>query len=122
MEEEESEMYWRKRVDFNLKRLHSLLFGADLALNNSHFSSAQLLSLRLIGFLDSHSHSDLDDSFIRPIRREVLSKLDTARRSLIPESDRYSLSLSLSTYIHTPMHADCFHLGIFSISYTLSCY
>ncbi|KAM7509250.1 hypothetical protein LguiA_019703 [Lonicera macranthoides] len=88
MEEEEPEICWRKKVDLNLKRLHSLLFGADLALDNSDFTSAQLLSLRLIGFLDSHSHSDLDDSFIHPIRHEVLSKLDTARRSLIPESDR----------------------------------
>lgn len=92
--EEESETTvelccWRKEVDFNLKRLHSLLFGADLALDKEDFSSAHLLSLRLIGFLDSRSQNDVDRAFIPPIRRDALSKLDTALRSLVPESDRY---------------------------------
>ncbi|XP_060667405.1 ATPase family AAA domain-containing protein FIGL1 isoform X3 [Ziziphus jujuba] len=87
MVEEEEEVCWRKQVDDNLKRLQSLLFGAELALENRDFSSAQLLGLRLIGFLDSHSHSDLDHAFIRPIRRQALSMLDSARRSLSPASD-----------------------------------
>ncbi|XP_028772469.1 ATPase family AAA domain-containing protein FIGL1, partial [Neltuma alba] len=79
---------WRKQADENLKRLHSLLFGADLALQRDDFESAYILGLRLIGFLDSHCHSDVDEAYIRPIRREVLGKIDTARRSLIPDSDR----------------------------------
>ncbi|KAL2457802.1 P-loop containing nucleoside triphosphate hydrolase superfamily protein [Abeliophyllum distichum] len=86
--EEESAVCWRKQVDDNLKRLHSLLFGADLALEKGDFSSAQVQALGLIGFLDSHSHSQVDDAFIRPIRREAVAKLDSARRSLIPVSDR----------------------------------
>ncbi|XP_042496759.1 ATPase family AAA domain-containing protein FIGL1 [Macadamia integrifolia] len=79
---------WREEVDQNLKRLHSLLFGADIALERRDFSSAQILGLRLLGFLDSHTRNDIDEAFIHPIRREVASKIDTARRSLAPESDR----------------------------------
>ncbi|KAK4282256.1 hypothetical protein QN277_013653 [Acacia crassicarpa] len=79
---------WRKQADENLKRLHSLLFGADLALQKDDFESAYILGLRLIGFLDSRCHSDVDEAYIRPIRHEVLGKIDTARRSLIPDSDR----------------------------------
>ncbi|KAL6960424.1 Fidgetin-like protein 1 [Sarracenia purpurea var. burkii] len=86
--EEVSELCWRREVDTKLKRLHSLLFGADLALEKGDFTSALVLGLRLVGFLDSHSHTDVDEAFIRPIRRETLSKIDTARRSLIQESDR----------------------------------
>lgn len=89
----ESEVCWRKEVDQNLKRLQSLLFGADAALEKGDFGSAQVLSLGLIGFLDSHSQSSVDEAFIRPIRREAVSKLGLARRALIPDSDRYGLRL-----------------------------
>ncbi|KAK6135111.1 hypothetical protein DH2020_031174 [Rehmannia glutinosa] len=88
----EPEVCWRKEVDQNLKRLQSLLFGADAALEKGDFSSAQVLSLGLIGFLDSHSHSSVDEAFIRPIRREAVSKLSLARRSLIPDSDRQAFA------------------------------
>ncbi|KAM3364093.1 ATPase family AAA domain-containing protein FIGL1 [Capsicum galapagoense] len=90
MEDEKSEVSWRKEVDTNLKRLHSMLFGAELALERKDFSSATVLGLGLIGFLDSHCHSDVDDAFIRPIRCEALSNFDSARRSLITESDRHA--------------------------------
>lgn len=83
-----TDVCWRKEMDRNLKRLHSLLFGADVALEKGDFASAQVLSVALIGFLDSRCHSDVDEAFIRPIRREALSKLGAARRSLIPTSDR----------------------------------
>lgn len=79
---------WRKEVDEKLNRLHSLLFGADLALDRRDFSTAQILSLRLIGFLDSQTQTDVDAAFIRPIRREASAKLDAARRALTPDSDR----------------------------------
>ncbi|XP_024991442.1 ATPase family AAA domain-containing protein FIGL1 isoform X2 [Cynara cardunculus var. scolymus] len=84
----EASVCWRKELDTNLKRLQSLLFGADIAIQKRDYSYAQLLSLRLIGFLDSRSINDVDEAFIRPIRREALSKLDSATQSLIPESDR----------------------------------
>ncbi|KAG8384966.1 hypothetical protein BUALT_Bualt04G0173100 [Buddleja alternifolia] len=90
--EGESEVCWRKEVDQNLKRLQSLLFGVDAALQTSDFSSAQVLSLGLIGFLDSHSQSPVDEAFIRPIRREAVSKLGAARRGLIPDSDRQAFA------------------------------
>ncbi|KAH0984560.1 hypothetical protein GBA52_011737 [Prunus armeniaca] len=82
------EVCWRKQVHDNLSRLHSLLFGAELAVERHDFSSAQVLGLRLLGFLDSQSHSQLDHAFVRPIRRETVSKLDASRRALIPHSDR----------------------------------
>jgi hypothetical protein len=85
---EPKETCWRKQADQNLKRLHSLLFGAELALERRDPSAARILSLRLIGFLDSQSRSDVDEAFIYPIRREAAAKVDAARRSLVPESDR----------------------------------
>lgn len=86
---------WRKQVDQNLKRLHSLLFGADLALERCDPLAARIFGLRLLGFLDSQCRSDLDEAFIYPIRREAAAKVDAARRSLVPKSDRYRYSLSL---------------------------
>lgn len=92
--DDESEVCWRGQVDQNLKRLQSLLFGADAALEKGDYGSAQVLSLSLIGFLDSRSQSPVDEAFIRPIRREAVSKLGLARRQLIPDSDRYDLPIS----------------------------
>lgn len=85
---EESKKCWRKEVDENLKRLHSLLFGAELALKNRDFSSAYILSLRLIGFLESRSQSEIDETFLQHIRREALTYLHSARQSLNPLIDR----------------------------------
>ncbi|KAI4350516.1 hypothetical protein L6164_004965 [Bauhinia variegata] len=85
--EEADQKCWRMQADENLKRLQSLLFGADLALEKQDFS-AQILGLSLVGFLDSHCHSDIDEAFIHPIRREAFSMIDASRRSLVPESDR----------------------------------
>uniref|UniRef100_A0A803QL39 AAA+ ATPase domain-containing protein n=1 Tax=Cannabis sativa TaxID=3483 RepID=A0A803QL39_CANSA len=85
---------WRKQVDDNLKRLHSLHFGAETALKKRDFSSAQILGLRLLGFLDSHSHSELDHAFVRPIRCEAISNINSARRSLISDSDRKAFELA----------------------------
>ncbi|KAL6003375.1 Fidgetin-like protein 1 [Asimina triloba] len=69
---------WRKEVDEKLKRLHSLLFGADVALESSDFASAQILSLRLLGFLNfvSQKAPYHEQASIHHIRNEVLSKID----------------------------------------------
>ncbi|KAL8153048.1 hypothetical protein V2J09_010808 [Rumex salicifolius] len=79
---------WRKEVDDNTKRVQSLLFGATSALTSGDFTTAQILILRLLGFLDSRCRDDVDEAFIRPIRLEARSLLDTARRALTAESDR----------------------------------
>ncbi|KAM7267183.1 hypothetical protein ACFE04_009349 [Oxalis oulophora] len=80
---------WRKQVDVNVKRLQSLLFGADQFLEKGDFSSARLLALQLIGFLDSQSYSDdLAENYTRPIRRQAAAILDTARRALLQKSNR----------------------------------
>ena len=92
-QEEAKEMCWRKQVDQNLKRLDSLLFGAELALERRDFSAARILGLRLLGFLDSHSHSELDQAFVYPIRREAAAKIAAANHSLAPDSDRYGYAL-----------------------------
>lgn len=85
---EESQKCWRKQVDKNLKRLHSLLFGVERAIENHDFSSAYILSLRLIGFLDSHSQSETDQTFIQHIRRQALTYLHTARKAITPVTNR----------------------------------
>ncbi|XP_027359058.1 ATPase family AAA domain-containing protein FIGL1 [Abrus precatorius] len=86
--EEVKENGWRIEVEEKLKRLQSLLFGVERALQNNDFSSAYVLALRLLGFLDAHSHSDVDEAFLQPIRRDALAKLNSARRSLNPQSNR----------------------------------
>ncbi|KAL5985901.1 hypothetical protein ACLOJK_027891 [Asimina triloba] len=85
---------WRKEVDEKLKRLHSLLFGANAALERSDFASAQILSLRLLGFLHSVSQKapSHEQASIHHICNVVLTKIDAARRSLALESDRESSS------------------------------
>ncbi|KAL4653117.1 hypothetical protein ACB092_01G279300 [Castanea dentata] len=87
-QQQAKEICWRKQVDQNLKRLHPLLFGAELALDRRDFSAALILGLRLLGFLDSQSQSEVDQAFIYPIRREVAAKINAARHSLAPDSDR----------------------------------
>lgn len=75
----------------NLKKLHSMLFGAEVALERKDFSSTTVFGLGLIGFLDSHSQFGVDDAFIRPIRCEALSKFGFARRSLITKFDHHQI-------------------------------
>lgn len=79
---------WRKEADDNLRRLHSLVFAADVALERGDCADAQILGLRLLGFLDSRTETAVDAAFVAPIRAEVCSKIDVARHSLAPESDR----------------------------------
>jgi hypothetical protein len=86
--EEGKENCWRMEVEEKLKRLHSLLFGAERALENQDFSSAYVLALRLVGFLESQPQSQIDQAFVLPIRRQALQILQSARRSLIPQTDR----------------------------------
>lgn len=88
---------WRMEVDENLKRLHSLLFGVDLALERGDHSAARTLALRLVGFLDSRTETPVDAALIAPIRAEASSKLAVASRALALESDRF-VSFSLSIF------------------------
>ncbi|XP_049932250.1 ATPase family AAA domain-containing protein FIGL1 isoform X2 [Nymphaea colorata] len=83
-----AEVCWRQDVDEKLHRLHSLQFGADLAADRGDHVTARIFALRLLGFLDSHSKTPTDDALIHPIRREVLSRINSSRRSLAPQSDR----------------------------------
>ncbi|XP_072979034.1 ATPase family AAA domain-containing protein FIGL1 [Typha angustifolia] len=91
-EESTSNSNWRKEADLKLQRLHSLLFGADLALDRGDPAAAQTLSLRLLGFLDSQTlaagSSSVDASFVAPIRAAASSKLTAANRALALDSDR----------------------------------
>ncbi|WOL14439.1 fidgetin-like protein 1 isoform X2 [Canna indica] len=79
---------WRMEIDENLKRLQSLLFGADLALERGDHAAARILALRLIGFLDSRSRNTVDAAFVSHIRAEACSKLAAASRALAVDSDR----------------------------------
>uniref|UniRef100_A0A7N0US05 AAA+ ATPase domain-containing protein n=1 Tax=Kalanchoe fedtschenkoi TaxID=63787 RepID=A0A7N0US05_KALFE len=80
---------WRKQVDRNLKRLQSLLFGAEQAIDKQDYAAAEILLLSLIGFLDSQTHSDVDEAYIRPLRREACEKLEIARKALRLGSDSF---------------------------------
>ena len=82
------ESNWRKEADHNLKRLHSLLFAADGALDRGDNSCALTLGISLLGFLESRTETADDAAYIAPIRAEICSKIDTASRSLAAESDR----------------------------------
>lgn len=89
-------------VEENLQRLQSLLLGTEQALASQDFSSAYVLALRLLGFLDAKSHSDVvDEAFLQPIRRDALAKLHIARRSLTPQSDRYVFSAMILSHSST---------------------
>lgn len=96
--EEAKEKCWRMEVEEKLKRLQSLLFGAERALENNDFSSAYILALRLLGFLDVNSHSNVDEAFVQPIRRDALAKLHFARQSLAPQSDRCAALITLLNF------------------------
>ncbi|XP_078159436.1 P-loop containing nucleoside triphosphate hydrolases superfamily protein isoform X2 [Carex rostrata] len=83
---------WRSDAGERLRRLQSLLFGTDLALERGEAATARILSLRLLGFLDSQtgveSADQTDSAFVKPIRTEAASKLAMASRLLVPDSDR----------------------------------
>ncbi|PKU72817.1 ATPase family AAA domain-containing protein FIGL1 isoform X2 [Dendrobium catenatum] len=79
---------WRAEVGENLSRLQSLLFGAESAAQRGDHATAQVLGLRLLGFLDSRTVSPLDAAYITPIRTEVQSRVAAASRALAPDSDQ----------------------------------
>ncbi|KAH9329616.1 hypothetical protein KI387_001724 [Taxus chinensis] len=80
---------WRQVVDVKLKRLHSLLFGTELALEKGDAQTALTLGLRLTGFLESQllNANAADEIYIPPIQRDVRAKLDAARQMLEADSD-----------------------------------
>jgi fidgetin-like protein 1 len=86
---------WRSDAGDPLRRLHSLLFGTELALKRGEAGTACTLSLCFLGFLDSQtgdeSVNQKDSAFVKPIRTEAASKLATANRLLASDSDRCSL-------------------------------
>eukprot|EP01018_Ginkgo_biloba_P013744 Gb_27653 [translate_table: standard] len=79
---------WRQVVDLKLKRLHSLMFGTELALERGDGETALGLGLRLTGFLESECQSSSDEVYINPIQREVQGKIDAARQMVAASGDR----------------------------------
>lgn len=86
---------WRKEADDRLRRLHSLQFGADVALKGKDPAGAQVLALRLLGFLDSQAlpgdggAAGHEASFVAPIRAAASSSVAAAIRARAGRSDRY---------------------------------
>uniref|UniRef100_A0A0E0MM13 AAA+ ATPase domain-containing protein n=1 Tax=Oryza punctata TaxID=4537 RepID=A0A0E0MM13_ORYPU len=84
---------WRKEADERLRRLHSLQFGADVALEGKDPAGAQVLALRLLGFLDSQALSGdggaagHEASFVAPIRAAASSSVAAAIRARAGKSD-----------------------------------
>ncbi|XP_062203363.1 ATPase family AAA domain-containing protein FIGL1 isoform X2 [Phragmites australis] len=88
---------WRKEADERLRRLHSLLFGADAALERGDAAAAQALALRLLGFLDSQTlaaDAGPDAAFVAPIRAAASTRLAAASRARAPDSDRAAFELA----------------------------
>ncbi|TVU50426.1 hypothetical protein EJB05_01797 [Eragrostis curvula] len=88
---------WRKEADERLRRLHSLLFGADAALESGDAAAAQALTLRLLGFLDSQTlaaDAGPDAAFVAPIRAAASARLAAASRARAPDSDRAAFELA----------------------------
>uniref|UniRef100_A0A0D9XZ03 AAA+ ATPase domain-containing protein n=1 Tax=Leersia perrieri TaxID=77586 RepID=A0A0D9XZ03_9ORYZ len=96
---------WRKEAEERLRRLHSLQFGADVALAEGKGrdpSAAQVLALRLLGFLDSQSQAlcvprggtGHEASFVAPIRAAASSTLAAAIRARADKSDSAAFKLA----------------------------
>uniref|UniRef100_A0A453K3M7 FIGL1 N-terminal domain-containing protein n=1 Tax=Aegilops tauschii subsp. strangulata TaxID=200361 RepID=A0A453K3M7_AEGTS len=92
-----SQTNWRKEVDELLRRMHSLLFGADAALERGDAAAAQVLVLRLLGFLDSQTlsaYTGPEAAFVAPIRAAASSRLAAASRAGASVSDRAAFELA----------------------------
>ncbi|KAF7064200.1 hypothetical protein CFC21_070594 [Triticum aestivum] len=92
-----SQTNWRKEVDELLQRMHSLLFGADAALERGDAAAAQVLVLRLLGFLDSQTlsaYTGPEAAFVAPIRAAASSRLAAASRAGASDSDRVAFELA----------------------------
>ncbi|ONM32375.1 P-loop containing nucleoside triphosphate hydrolase superfamily protein [Zea mays] len=89
---------WRREADERLRRLHSLLFGADAALEHGDATVAQALALRLLGFLDSQALAagagPEDAAFVAPIRTAASARLAAASRARASDSDRAAFELA----------------------------
>ncbi|XP_066355697.1 ATPase family AAA domain-containing protein FIGL1 isoform X2 [Miscanthus floridulus] len=89
---------WRNETNERLRRLHSLLFGADAALEHGDAMVAQALALRLLGFLDSQALAagagPEDAAFVAPIRAAASARLAAASRARVSDSDRAAFELA----------------------------
>ncbi|KAL6851866.1 hypothetical protein ACP4OV_020051 [Aristida adscensionis] len=88
---------WRKEAEERMRRLHSLLFGADAALEHGDAPAAQALALRLLGFLDSQvpaADAGPDAAFVAPIRAEASPRLAAASRACASDSDRVAFEFA----------------------------
>ncbi|CAN6351660.1 unnamed protein product [Urochloa humidicola] len=89
---------WRKEAGERLRRLHSLLFGADAALERGDAAAAQALALRLLGFHDSQALAPgagpEDAAFLAPIRAAASARLAAASRARAPDSDRAAFEVT----------------------------
>ncbi|KAI5081774.1 hypothetical protein GOP47_0001517 [Adiantum capillus-veneris] len=79
---------WKQVVDEKLQRLHSLQFGADLALDKGDAETALALGLCLLGFLESECHTPDDRTVIAPIIEDTKQRIDAARDIAAPSLDR----------------------------------
>ncbi|MCO5591953.1 hypothetical protein L7F22_045946 [Adiantum nelumboides] len=79
---------WKQVVDEKLQRLHSLQFGADLALDKGDAETALTLGLCLLGFLESECRTPDDRTVIAPIIEDTKQRIDAVRDIAAPSFDR----------------------------------
>lgn len=80
------------KVQQKIHRLHSLLFGVDAAFTRGDSEIALGLGLRLLGFLESECETAEDVTYVEPIKKQVLEKIEAA--SLETQVDRCVISVT----------------------------
>ncbi|KAL3691251.1 hypothetical protein R1sor_004902 [Riccia sorocarpa] len=78
-------------------RLHSLLFGSEESLAANDSETALGLALRLLGFLDSETKTEEEETYIRQVLKVVHSTLDTARRGTSSDRENQEATCSSTT-------------------------
>ena len=79
---------WKAIVDEKLRRLHSLQFKAEEALENGDGEGSLMLNLCLLGFLESQCSTAEDRVFVSPIIDQTKQRIDASREKASVSIDR----------------------------------
>jgi hypothetical protein len=87
-------------VEERMRRLHSILFAADVALEHGDAAAAQALVLRLLVFQALTAGAGPDDTiFVAPISVAASARLSAASRARAPSHRTTKMGISGSSLI-----------------------